>query len=37
MEESLLEFPIFLEDTQSVIILFLTEEIINKVQTAECI
>ncbi|KYN22372.1 hypothetical protein ALC57_05230 [Trachymyrmex cornetzi] len=33
MEESLLEFPVFLEDTQSVITLFLTEEVINKVQT----
>ncbi|KAL6268078.1 hypothetical protein P5V15_001167 [Pogonomyrmex californicus] len=33
MEETLLEFPVFIEETQSVITLFLTQEIINKVQT----
>ncbi|KAL6255001.1 hypothetical protein P5V15_013336 [Pogonomyrmex californicus] len=33
MEEILLEFPVFIEETQSIITLFLTQEIINKVQT----
>ncbi|KAL6252041.1 hypothetical protein P5V15_015022 [Pogonomyrmex californicus] len=33
MEETLLEFPVFIEETQSIITLFLTQEIINKVQT----
>lgn len=29
----LFEFPVFVEQTQSVITLFLTQEVINKVQT----
>ncbi|KAL6264192.1 hypothetical protein P5V15_004273 [Pogonomyrmex californicus] len=33
MKETLLEFPVFIEETQSIITLFLTQEIINKVQT----
>jgi len=33
MEKSLHEFPVFIEETQSVITLFLTQEVINKVQT----
>ncbi|XP_011168108.2 uncharacterized protein LOC105201688 isoform X1 [Solenopsis invicta] len=35
MEEPLFEFPVFFEETQSVITLFLTQEVMNKVQTDE--